>query len=120
MMDHLLNALDRGDDIGHYGRLVFVMVARHFCDRETLVKVLTRDATFSEEEARALVHQVEEADYSPPKREKILEFQRHQKFPIIQHPEDPDYGNVYKHLHFPDRIYEHITEYHVAKTHAEE
>jgi hypothetical protein len=27
MMSHLLDALDRGDDIGHYGRLVFAMVA---------------------------------------------------------------------------------------------
>ena len=30
MMTHLLDALDRGQDIGHYGRLVFAMVARHF------------------------------------------------------------------------------------------
>jgi hypothetical protein len=28
MMLHLLDALDRGEDIGHYGRLVFAMVAR--------------------------------------------------------------------------------------------
>ena len=26
MMAHLLDALDRGKDIGHYGRLVFAMV----------------------------------------------------------------------------------------------
>ena len=29
-MTHLLDALDRGEDIGHYGRLVFVMVGRYF------------------------------------------------------------------------------------------
>jgi len=29
MMAHLLDALDAGNDIGHYGRLVFAMVARH-------------------------------------------------------------------------------------------
>ena len=29
MMAHLLNALDHKKDIGHYGRLVFTMVARH-------------------------------------------------------------------------------------------
>jgi hypothetical protein len=28
MMAHLIDALSRGEDIGHYGRLVFVMVAR--------------------------------------------------------------------------------------------
>ena len=27
MMAHLLDALDKGKDIGHYGRLVFAMVA---------------------------------------------------------------------------------------------
>ena len=30
MMSHLLDALERGEDIGHYGRLVFVMIAHHF------------------------------------------------------------------------------------------
>ena len=37
MMTHLLDALERGEDIGHYGRLVFAMVARHFSDADTLV-----------------------------------------------------------------------------------
>ena len=27
MMAHLLDSLDKGKDIGHYGRLVFTMVA---------------------------------------------------------------------------------------------
>jgi hypothetical protein len=31
MMDHLLNALASGRDIGHYGRLVFAMVGPIFC-----------------------------------------------------------------------------------------
>ena len=30
MMAHLLDSLDAGKDIGHYGRLVFAMEARHF------------------------------------------------------------------------------------------
>ena len=30
MMAHLLDSLEAGKDIGHYGRLVFAMVARHF------------------------------------------------------------------------------------------
>ena len=29
-MAHLLDSLNDGKDIGHYGRLVFAMVARHF------------------------------------------------------------------------------------------
>ena len=29
-MAHLLNALDEDKDIGHYGRLVFAIVARYF------------------------------------------------------------------------------------------
>jgi len=33
MMSHLLDALDKGEDIGHYGRLTFAMVAHHFLDK---------------------------------------------------------------------------------------
>jgi hypothetical protein len=36
MMAHLMDALSQGQDIGHYGRLAFVMVARHFLS-ETVV-----------------------------------------------------------------------------------
>ncbi len=38
MMNHLLDALDKGEDIGHYGRLTFAMVAHHFLDGEELVE----------------------------------------------------------------------------------
>ncbi len=41
MMAHLLDALDEGQDIGHYGKLVFAMVARHFLDEDELVSYLT-------------------------------------------------------------------------------
>ena len=33
-------------------------------------------------------------------------------------PDDPDEANVYKDLHFPDKVYDHITEYHEKKTEA--
>src|SRR3954466_13365780 len=82
MMAHLLDALDAGKDIGHYGRLVFAMIAHHFLDDDALVAQLSKCRDFDEEQARALVMQVKARDYSPPKREKILEFQKHQEFPI--------------------------------------
>ena len=34
MMRHLLETLERGESIGHYGRLVFAMVSRHFAGEE--------------------------------------------------------------------------------------
>ena len=40
MMAHLLDALEKGTDVGHYGRLTFAMVARHFLDEEELVGLL--------------------------------------------------------------------------------
>lgn len=118
MMTYLLDALARGEDIGHYGRLVFAMIARHFADDDAIVAELRRDRDFSEDDARALLVQVEQADYSPPKREKILEFQARQTFPIVPDADDPDAGNVYKHLQFPDHVYEHIAHYREAKAHA--
>lgn len=118
MMAHLLDALGRGEDIGHYGRLVFAMVARHFGSDDDVVAALRQDHDFSDEDARALVAQVRSADYSPPKRAKILEYQAQQDFPILPDANDPDAGNVYRDLKFPDHVYEHIAEYREAKAHA--
>jgi hypothetical protein len=119
MMAHLLDALERGQDIGHYGRLVFAMVGHHFLDTDELVAWITRDQSVSEAEARALATQVEHRDYSPPKRERILEWQKEQDFPILPNPDDPDAGNVYRDLHFPDDVYERIEEYYEHKAEVE-
>lgn len=118
MMAHLADALERGQDIGHYGRLVFTMVARHFGSTDELVALLTKDRSLSEADAHALVAQVEEANYSPPRRAKVLEFAGRQEFPIVPDLDDPDSGNVYKDLQFPGTVYEHIAEYREAKAHA--
>lgn len=115
MMAHLLDALDAGKDIGHYGRLVFAMVARHFLSEDELVEALRKDRDFSEDQARALVLQVQGHDYNPPRRAKILEYQQQQDFPILPDSDDPDCGNVYKTLRFPDHVYEHISEYYEQK-----
>jgi hypothetical protein len=111
MMAHLLDALERGEDIGHYGRLVFAMVARHFTSEEELVDLLTRDRDFDQPAARALVAQVTERGYNPPRRERILEWQAQQDFPICPNPEDPRACNVYRELRFPDDVYEEIEEF---------
>jgi DNA primase large subunit len=115
MMNHLLSALERGEDIGHYGRLVFAMVARHFLDDDQLVEYLTKNPDFPIEKARALVEQVRTRDYSPPRRERIREWQKLQDFPICPDLDDPDQGNLYRELRFPEHVYEHISEYHEEK-----
>ncbi|HEY9624120.1 MAG TPA: hypothetical protein V6C78_27420 [Crinalium sp.] len=115
MMAHLLDALDQGQDIGHYGRLVFAMVARHFMTEEELVDYLQKDSDFSETEARALYHQVQGKDYNPPKRDRILDWQQQQEFPICPNPDDPDSCNVYRDLKFPEHVYEHISSYYEQK-----
>src|SRR4051794_13708991 len=111
MMAHLLDALDDRQDIGHYGRLVFAMVGRHFLDEDELVGYLTKDKDFNEQEARALYRQVQGRDYNPPRRERILEWQAQQDFPICPTPDDPGACNVYRELQLPDGIYEHIEEF---------
>ena len=111
MMGHMLDALDNGEDIGHYGRLVFAMIGRHFVSNEELVELLTKDEDADEQEIKALVQQVEDKGYSPPRREKILQFQDQQDFPICPNPDDPDACNPYAELQFPDEVYESIQEY---------
>ncbi|WP_437731392.1 hypothetical protein [Sorangium sp. So ce1335] len=115
MMAHLLGALERGESIGRYGRLVFAMIAHHFLDRDELIDWLSRDPEGGAEEARSLAMQVERRGYSPPRRDRILEWQRQQEFPIIPNPDDPDEGNVYKDLEFPEEVYQHINEYYEQK-----
>ncbi len=39
MMGHMLDALEE-KDIGHYGRLVFAMIGRHFVSNDELVELL--------------------------------------------------------------------------------
>src|SRR5581483_8794634 len=104
MMAHLLDALEAGTDVGHYGRLTFAMIARHFLDEDELVRLLASQPGQSEEEARSLVLQVQGRDYSPPKRERILDWQAQQEFPICPTPDDPAACNVYRELRFPDSV----------------
>ena len=80
---------------------------------------LRKDKDFSEEDARALLVQVEGAGYNPPRRERILQWQKGQDFPICPHRDDPDACNVYKNLQFPDEVYQHIADYRQQKTEAQ-
>jgi hypothetical protein len=118
MMAHLADALNDGKDVGQYGRLVFAMVARHFLSENELVKLLSKDKSFGEDDARRLVTQVQSRDYNPPKREKILEYLRQQNFPICPNAEDPDACNVYRDLTFPEGVYARINEYYQQKAEA--
>jgi hypothetical protein len=119
MMAHLIDSLEQGKDIGHYGRLVFAMVARHFLPPEELEAMLVKDHDFSAEQAQLLIRQVEGKDYNPPKRDRILAWQKEQDFPICPNAEDPDACNVYKDLNFPKPVYDHIQHYQEQKVSAE-
>ena len=111
MMTHLLEALERGEDIGHYGRLTFAMVAHHYLDKEELAGLLMKGGGIDESGAKSLVQQVAERDYNPPKRERILEWQQQQEFPICPNPDDPDACNPYKELEMPEKVIASIQEY---------
>ena len=119
MMAHLLDALNEGTDIGHYGKLTFAMVARHFLADDELVELLMKAPDTDEKDARLLVMQVRERDYNPPQRNKILEWQSEQDFPICPTPDDPNSCNVYSELTFPDGIYDNIEEYYEERAEAE-
>src|SRR5207245_6229866 len=94
----------------------------------TLVTTSSADAAMTtnhnrsdkEAQSRALLLQVKERSYSLPKRERILQWQAQQDFPICPDPEDPNACNVYKELRFPDGIYDHIHEYWEEKVEAQQ
>jgi hypothetical protein len=111
MMAHLMDALEAGTDVGHYGRLTFAMVARHFLDEDEIVRLLANQPDQDETKARAMLLQVQGRDYNPPKRERILEWQAQQDFAICPTPDDPASCNVYRELRFPQGIYDNIGEF---------
>lgn len=115
MMAHLMDSLDRGEDIGHYGRLVMIMVGRHFMSEDELLGQLVKDKDCDEEKARSMIAQVSAKDYNPPKRERILEWMEQQNFPICEDTGDRNSCNVYKDLKFPPEIYEKISSYYQDK-----
>lgn len=115
MMKHLINALERGEDIGHYGRLVFIMVARHFMDEEEIVTHLTGNGGLDEKQARGLFLQVEQHGYNPPRPEKIRSWQAQQDFPICPDADNPDGCNLYQDLDFPEEVYSSIAGYYQKK-----
>ena len=115
MMSHLIGALDKGQDIGHYGRLVFVMVGRFFMSNEELVQYLTKDKDCDEEKASALIRQVEAKGYNPPKRDRVLQWMNEQDFPICENAENPDSCNIYKEIDFPPEVYEKISSYYESQ-----
>jgi hypothetical protein len=111
MMAHLLDALERGEDIGPFGRLVFTMVARYFLEDEEIIELLSLQPGMGMLEAQAQLFQIKEHDYSPPDRERIMEWQEYQDFPICPDPEDPEAFDVYRQLRFPDEVEERMEMY---------
>jgi hypothetical protein len=118
MMAHLLDSLQVGKDIGHYGRLVFAMVASRFLPEQEVIDWLAKDPDCPREKASGMLRQVEGRDYNPPRRERILQWQAEQGFPIVPDPTDPDCGNVYKSLKFTHQVYDHIENYQMEKAEA--
>ena len=76
---------------------------------------MARAGGTDEIEPSALVQQVEKEGYNSPRRERILQWQSQQEFPICPSPDDPDGCNVYNELQFPVEVYESIGEFREEK-----
>jgi hypothetical protein len=120
MMAHLLEAMKSSQDVGEYGRLTFAIVARHFLQDNELVELLAQQPGFNQQAAQALLLQVKERDYNPPKRERILEWQSQQEFQICPEPQDPSACNLYRELRFPQEIYDRIGDFWLDRAEAED
>ncbi len=120
VMARLLEALEAGTDIGHFGRLTFVIVARHFLTEADMLALLRRQPGHDEREMAGLIRQVSEHDYSPPSRARLLAWQAQQDYPLLPDADDPATGNLYRELRFPDEVYEHIEEFYEERAEAED
>ena len=83
MMVHLMEALENKQDIGHYGRLVFAMTARHFFSDEEVFDWLKKDPDCDDAKARSILVQVEQRGYNPPRRDRVLDWINSKAFPFV-------------------------------------
>lgn len=112
MMNHLIQALEHGEDIGHYGRLVFAMVSQYFLTEDEIIRLMTQDPDCDEQKARSMLRQVKAHGYNPPKPDRILHWMNQQDFPICETADQGvDACNVYKSLKFPPEVYDRISNY---------
>jgi hypothetical protein len=112
MMNHILQALEQKEDIGHYGRLVFVMVGQHFLSEGEILALLTQDPDCDQEKAQRILNEVKAHRYNPPKPDRILAWMNEQEFQICDTADqDKNTCNVYKSLKFPPEVYERIADY---------
>lgn len=112
MMNHIVQALQQHEDIGHYGRLVFAMVGQYFLSEEEIIDLLAKDPDCDNEKARSILKQVETHGYTPPKPDRILAWMNEQDFAICDTAgQDKNTCNVYKTLKFPPEVYDRIAGY---------
>lgn len=112
MMNHLLQALQQKQDIGHYGRLVFAMVGQYFLSEDEIIQLLAKDPDCDQEKAQNILKQVKAHEYTPPKPDRILAWMNEQDFPICDTADqDKNACNVYKSLKFPPEVYDRIANY---------
>lgn len=111
MMAHLLESLEAGVDIGDFGRLAFIIIARYFMDEGEIVSLIASQPEMDQKKALALLNHIRYEDYRPPRREQILEWQAIQDFAICPDAEDPESCDVYRQLRFPDEVYASLKEW---------
>ncbi len=117
LMKHLLGAVERGEDLGEYGRRVFVTVAQHFATDDEVLNLLA-DQPGGLSGARALLAEVRERDEEPPRRAKIVEYMKQQPFPIIPDLNDPTFEDPYVGLNFPPAVRERMPHFEVGDPNA--
>lgn len=108
---HWLAALEAGQDIGHFGRLAFAIVARHFLADEAILSLLAGQPHHDAARAAKLLERVREQGYAPPSRLRLFQWQARQRFPLLPDPANLTSGNLYRELEFPDAVYGQIEEF---------
>ena len=116
MMAHLLDSLEAGKDIGHYGRLVFAMVARPFPERQPAGEAVDEGQELRRGRREDAGRPGAEPRLQPAQAgEDPAVSWSSRSSPSAPTPTDPDACNVYKDLQFPEAVYAKINEYYQQK-----
>lgn len=112
-MAHLVGSLEMGQDIGPYGRKVFATVAQYLLPPDDVLMLLRRNV--GDQEARDVMKSVE--GEPPPRRGKIVEYTKRQKFPLLPSNHDAHLDDLYAGLTFPPDVQARIPKFEVGRAH---
>ena len=114
MMRRIIQTMESGQDVGHYGRFIFTVVASYFIGEKEITDLLKRQPEIEDsEEALGFYLQVASARYVMPTSARIRAWDKSEEqknFPLIIQG-DRNSGNLYREIPLPQQALVSVRSY---------